>query len=89
MNHIHVALEDEVHETVKALAEERKVSIADILREALEIYAVGLAYAEDGKRLVWEDGQTGNKLEVLIPGFVDAKRRAASRRITFETPTPA
>lgn len=86
MKNFQVRLSDEVHETVKVLAEEREISIADVIREALEIYTVGLAYAEDGKRLVWEDDRSGQKLELLIPGFINAKRRAASRRITLEAP---
>lgn len=86
MKNFQVRLADEVHETVKAIAEERSISIADIIREALEIYTVGVAYAEEGKRLVWEDPKTGEKLQILIPGFISAARKAAARRVTFDAP---
>jgi hypothetical protein len=49
---------------MKAIAEERNTSLADGIREALEIYAIGVAYAEQGKRLVWEDENTAG----IIPG---------------------
>jgi hypothetical protein len=40
-----------------------------VIRESLEVYAIGAMYAGEGKRLVWEDPSTGEKREVLIPGF--------------------
>ena len=64
-----VRLTDEVHEAIKLLAQNRGISIADVVREALEIYSVGVSFAEQGKRLTWEDAGSGEKIEVLIPGF--------------------
>lgn len=54
---------------VKHLAEMRQKTIAEIIREALEIYSIGITYAAEGKQLVWEDRKTGEKTIVLIPGF--------------------
>ena len=64
---------------LKEVALDRGVSIADVIREALEVYGIGLAYAQDGKRLIWEDPASGSRTEVLIPGF---SARFAPRQLT-------
>jgi hypothetical protein len=71
-----VRLADEAHESVKRIANVRGVSAADVVRTALEVYVIGIAFAEEGRRLVWEDSTSGEKTEVLIPGFTrDFARR--------------
>ena len=69
MKKFQVRLSDEVHGHLKRIAEYRNISIADIIRQALEIYVVGVVYALEGKQIVWEDEETGEKTELLIPGF--------------------
>ena len=64
-----VRLADQVHKEIKLLAEKRGISIADVVREALEIYSLGASFAEQGNRLTWEDPKSGEKFEVLIPGY--------------------
>lgn len=75
MKGFQVRLADEAHESVKRIASVRGTDAADAVREALEVYAIGIAFAEEGKRLVWEDPASGEKAEVLIPGFTRAVRR--------------
>ncbi len=69
MRAFHVRVTDRVHQLLKQMADARGISLADVVREALEVYAIGASYAEQGKRLTWEDPNTGEKVELLIPGF--------------------
>lgn len=72
MKNLQVRIADEPYEILKNLASERHASISDIVREALEVYALGLTYAKQGKRLFWEDVQARQRAELLIPGFTTA-----------------
>jgi len=75
MKNYQVRLADGVHATLREIAEARDVSIADLVRESLEVYAVAYFYAQEGKQLFWEDPD-GKRAEVLIPGLtVDGARR--------------
>jgi hypothetical protein len=65
---LQIRLGPQAHEQVKRLAARREKSIADTIREAIEVYAINLMYASQGKPLFWED-ENGNKTKVLIPGF--------------------
>jgi len=69
MKSLQIRLAEEVHEAVKAIALSRNTSIADVIRESLEIYVIGYNYASEGKRLIWEDPSNGERAELLIPGF--------------------
>jgi hypothetical protein len=76
MKNFQIRLADEVYEAIKELAGERKTSIADVIRESLELYAIQSTYAREGRRLMWEDEETGDRTEVLIPGFTMRRFRA-------------
>lgn len=65
---LQIRLGPQAHETVKRIAERREKSVADTIREAIEVYAINLAYAAKGQPLFWED-KNGQKTMVLIPGF--------------------
>ncbi len=80
MKNFQIRLADEVYEAIKQLADERKTSIADVIRESLELYAIQSTYAREGRRLMWEDEETGDKTEVLIPGFTMRQFRARQAR---------
>lgn len=75
MKNVQVRLADEVHETLKILSQIRGISLADVVREALEVYTISIAYAQEGKRLMWEDPKTGEKVEVRIPGLLVRDRK--------------
>jgi hypothetical protein len=79
MKNLQVRIADDPYEILKELAEERNSSVSDIVRNALEIYALGSAYARQGKRLFWEDTISKEKVELLIPGFT-ANALLSSRR---------
>ena len=80
MKSFQVRPSDDVYEVMKDIAETRSTSLADIIRESLESYAIGWHYAEEGKRLFWEDAKTGERAEVLIPGL--SARRLRRRAVT-------
>jgi hypothetical protein len=65
---LQIRLGPQAYEQVKRIAERREKSIADTIREAIEVYAINLAYAERQQPLFWVDND-GNKTMVLIPGF--------------------
>ena len=65
-----------MHTRVKEIARARGISIVDVIREALEVYEIGIAYAHNGKRLMWIDDQAGERTEVLIPGFTGSVSRS-------------
>jgi len=65
---LQVRLGSSAHDTLKRLADMRGKKISEIIREALEIYSIGVTYASQGKHLIWED-ERGAKTVVLIPGF--------------------
>jgi hypothetical protein len=69
MKNFQMRLSDEVYEAIKEIADERDTSIADIIRESLQVYVIGTEYARDGRTLLWEDPSTGTRTELLIPGF--------------------
>jgi hypothetical protein len=69
MKNFQIRLADEVYEVIKEIADERKTSIADVIRESLELYAIASTYAKEGRSLIWEDPRTRERAEVLIPGF--------------------
>lgn len=69
MKNFMVRLSDEVHETIRDMAAARGISVADVIRQSLEVYVIGAEYAREGKRLVWEKRDSSEKVEVLIPGF--------------------
>lgn len=76
MKNFQIRLADEVYEAIKEIAEERKTSIADVVRESLELYAIASTYAREGRCLMWEDPRTKERAEVLIPGFTMRRLRA-------------
>jgi hypothetical protein len=76
MKNFQIRISDEIHRTLRQIAKARRISIADVVREALEIYAIGVIYSQEGKNLVWEDPKTGDKIQLLIPGFSRAARNA-------------
>jgi predicted transcriptional regulator len=80
MKSFQVRLSDEVYEAVADIAKMRETSIADVIRESLEIYTIGVSYALEGKRLTWEDPATGEKAQVLIPAFAIGQRKNATSR---------
>ena len=82
MKNFQIRLADEVYDTVKEIAESRHTSIADVIRESLEAYAIGCLYAQEGRRLVWEDPQTGEKAEVIVPGFSLRNLRQRSNSVS-------
>jgi len=97
LRNFQVRLADEAHEAVKGIARRRGISIADVIREALEIYAIGITYAQQGRRLIWEDPSGGGKAELLIPGFTSVPKKSflavlaergkrASQKITAADP---
>jgi len=65
---LQIRLGPQAHEQVKRLAELREKSITDTVREALEVYAINIAYAQKGQPLFWVDAE-GNRTMVLIPDF--------------------
>jgi len=69
MKNFQVRLADEVYDAIKEIAEERHTSIADVIRDSLEAYAISCVYAREGRRLFWEDLGSGERAEVLIPGL--------------------
>jgi hypothetical protein len=76
MKNFQIRLSDEVYEAIKDIADERKTSIADVIRESLEVYAIASTYAREGRRLFWDDPRTGERAEVLIPAFTMRGLRA-------------
>lgn len=81
MKNFQVRLADEVYEAIKEIAESRSTSIADVIRESLETYAISCLYAQEGKRLVWEDPSSGERAEVLIPGLALRNLRQRARPV--------
>jgi hypothetical protein len=75
-------LSDELHAAIKEIADERDTTVADVIRESLETFAIGVCYAQEGKRLYWEDPKTGERAEVLVPGYTlrSMKERALATR---------
>ena len=85
MKNFQIRLADDVYDEIKSIATERNTTIADIIRQSLELYAIGAMYAREGKRLMWENPRSGERADVLIPGLT---LRAARGRTTDEaTPT--
>jgi hypothetical protein len=75
MKNFQVRLDDEVYKILQEVAATRGISVADVMREAFEIYTIGIDYVEQGKHLFWEDPKRGEKAELLIPGFTLKPRR--------------
>jgi hypothetical protein len=75
MKSFQVRLSDDVYEAIRGIAEARNTSLADVIRESLESYAIGCSYAEEGKQLFWEDPKTGTRAEIVIPGFTVRRLR--------------
>lgn len=69
MKNFQIRLADDVYDEIKAIAQERQTTIADVVRQSLELYAIGALYARQGKRLMWEDARTGDRTDLLIPGL--------------------
>ena len=64
-----VRLAADIHDLLKAIANRRRKSVADAIRDAVEFYVAGAAFADQGRRLMWIDSVTGEKAELLIPGL--------------------
>ena len=64
-----VRIRDELHQNLKEIARNRGISMADIVREALERYLVGRAFAEQGRKLILEGSSHQERTELIIPGF--------------------
>ena len=82
MKTFQMRLADEIYEAIKEIADERRTTVADVIREGLEAYAIGAFYAREGRSLFWEDPRTGERAEVMIPGFTF--RRLRERVLTSE-----
>ena len=76
MKSFQIRISDEIHRTLTEIAKARQISIADVIREALEIYSIGIVYTQEGKNLVWEDPKSGEKIQLLIPGFSRVSKNA-------------
>lgn len=66
---VQVRFADKSYEALKTLAQSKGVSMADILRDAVEVYAIAHNYSKGGKKLFWEDEEKGEKAELVIPGL--------------------
>lgn len=75
MKNVQVRLADGVYETLKDVARLRGLTLADVVRDAFEVYAICVAYAQEGKRLMWEDAGTGDKVEVRIAGVFPGEKK--------------
>jgi hypothetical protein len=89
MKNFQIRLGDQVYDILLDAAKRRRISVADVIREALEIYAIGIDYAEQGKKLFWEDPAKGEKAEVLIPGFTWKIKSQLSSETTKIPPKPS
>jgi hypothetical protein len=78
MKAFQMRLSDELHAAIKEIAEKRNTTVADVIRESLEAYAISVMYANEGRHLVWEDPDSGQRAEVLIPGLSLGKLRERS-----------
>ncbi len=67
-----VRIPDSLHKEVEAMAGEREETNACIIREAVEFRILAHALVKQGRVLVAEDPQTGNKVQLLIPGVTKA-----------------
>lgn len=81
---LQVRLADGVYRAIKAIAEERETTVTEVIRQALEVYSLGFKYAQQGRRLVWEDSSTGEKAELLIPGLGILPNRGSERKGKLE-----
>ena len=79
LRNIQIRVDPMLHETLKDVAQRKGMSIADSIREALQLYLISIAYADEGKQLMWEDPKTGMKTEVLIPGITGSVRFTRQR----------
>jgi hypothetical protein len=75
MKSFQLRLNDETYETIADLADRRESSIADVIRNALELFAIADHYSSEGQRLYFEDRVTGEKTQLVIPGLRRPKRR--------------
>jgi hypothetical protein len=80
MKNFQIRLSEEVHAAVSEIAEERSSSIAEVIRDAIETFAISCVYAREGRRLVWENPETGERTEVLMPGLALHQLRPKSRQ---------
>jgi Ribbon-helix-helix protein, copG family len=79
LKNIQLRLTPDVHEAIKDIAQERGMTIADLIREALQFYQLNLVYMENGKRLYYQDPVTGDRVEVIPPGLMRSLRMPAER----------
>lgn len=70
MKSFQVRLSDETHDVLAEMARDRKTSLADVVRDSLEVYSIASMFAREGRRLYWDDPRTGERAEVLIPGLM-------------------
>lgn len=79
MKTFQVRLSDDLYDAIKEVADSRDATLADFVRESLEAHVINSHYAREGKRLFWENPESGERAEVLIPGF--AFRRFADKSL--------
>lgn len=72
---VQLRLSSDIHATLLYVAKMCSVSLADVVREALQVYLMHFHYTRQGKQLMYEDPETKNRVEVKIPGFTSRVRR--------------
>jgi hypothetical protein len=70
---VQLRVESDLYETLKDVARRKGTSIAECIREALQLYLISIAYSDDGRQLMWTDPATGQNTEVLIPGITSSR----------------
>ncbi len=80
VKNVQIRLSSQIHELLQEEAHSRRMSLADAVREALEVYLIHCAYSEEGKQLLYEDPKTGNRVEVVLPSSATGRGRFIWRK---------
>ena len=69
-----IRLKDDLFDEVRRIAKEQEATMADVVRQSIDFYAISTMFARDGRRLLWEDPVTKARTDVMIPGLTLHKR---------------
>ncbi|MDP2668983.1 MAG: toxin-antitoxin system HicB family antitoxin [bacterium] len=69
MINFQVRLGETLHERLMQEAKEREISMADVIRSALETHIIEREKIAEGMKLFYEHPVTKERAEMLIPGF--------------------
>ena len=74
LKNFQVRVSDELHTQLNELAKERSRSMADILRESIEIYTLLYNFSKEGHKLYTENPDSTERKEIIIPSLFHLRK---------------